>query len=99
MLKKLNRSLIEDIALLLPAGVVFDNDAAVTAFGRVWKELIEQLPGEPGRSLKAAIEAIRKAKIPAHLDGVYEDIHTSPYHSRISDPLRLWGGRPLLSSM
>ena len=72
MLKKLNRSLTEDIAPLLPAGVTFDDDAAITAFGRVWGELIARIPGESWKSSKTAIEAIRKAKIPALLDGIYE---------------------------
>lgn len=69
---KLNRSLTEDIAPLLPAGVTFDDDAAITAFGRVWGERIARIPGESWKSSKTAIEAIRKSKIPALLDGVYE---------------------------
>jgi hypothetical protein len=72
MLKKLNQSLTEDIAPLLPAGVSFDDDAAITAFGRVWGDLIARIPGEPWKSSKTVIEAIRKTKIPALLDGIYE---------------------------
>lgn len=72
MLKKLNRSLTEDIVPLLPAGVTFDDDAAITAFGSVWGELIARIPGESWKSSKAVIKAIRKAKIPAFLDGIYE---------------------------
>ena len=72
MLKKLNQSLTEDIAPLLPAGVIFDGDAAITAFGRVWGELIARIPGEPWKSSKTVIEAIRKTKIPALLDGIYD---------------------------
>lgn len=72
MLKKLNQSLTEDIAPLLPAGVSFDDDAAIVAFGRVWGELIARIPGESWKSSKAVIEAIRRAKIPALLDGIYE---------------------------
>lgn len=72
MLKKLNQSLIEDIAPLLPAGVSFDDDAAIMAFGRVWGDLIARIPGESWKSSKAVIEAIRKAKIPSLLDGIYE---------------------------
>jgi predicted nucleotidyltransferase component of viral defense system len=71
MLKKLNRSLTEDIAPLLPAGVTFDDDAAITAFGRVWRELIARIPGESWKSSKTAIEAIRKTKFPALLDGIF----------------------------
>ena len=72
MLKKLTRSLAEDIAPLLPAGVSFDDDAAIAAFGRVWGDLIARIPGEPWKSSKTVIEAIRKGKIPAFLDGIYE---------------------------
>jgi predicted nucleotidyltransferase component of viral defense system len=72
MLKKLNQSLTEDIAPLLPAGVSFDDGAAITAFGRVWGDLIARIPGESWKSSKTVIEAIREAKIPALLDGVYE---------------------------
>ena len=72
MLKKLNQSLTEDITPLLPVGVTFDDDAAIVAFGRVWGELIERIPGDSWKSSKTVIEAIRKAKIPYLLDGVYE---------------------------
>ncbi len=70
MLKKLNRSLTEDIAPLLPTGVSFDDDAAIAAFGRVWGELIARIPGESWKSSKTVIEAIRNSKIPSLLDGV-----------------------------
>jgi predicted nucleotidyltransferase component of viral defense system len=69
MLKKLNRSLTEDIGPLLPAGVRFNDDDAIAAFGRVWDGLIARIPGEPWKSSQAAIEAIRKAKYPALLGG------------------------------
>jgi len=72
MLKKLNRSLTEDIAPMLPTGVSFDDDAAIVAFGRVWGELIARIAGESWKSSKTVIEALRKAKIPSLLDGVYE---------------------------
>jgi hypothetical protein len=72
MLKKLNRSLTEDIAPLLPTGVSFDDNAAIAAFGRVWAELIARIPGESWKSSKTVIEAIRKAKIPSLLNGVFE---------------------------
>lgn len=72
MLKKLNQSLTEDIAPLLPAGVSFDDEAAIVAFGRVWGDLIARIPGESWKSSKTVIEAIRKAKIPALLSGVQE---------------------------
>ncbi len=72
MLKKLNQSLTEDVAPLLPAGVSFDDAAAITAFGRVWKELIGRMPGGPWKSSEAVIKAIRKSTIPSLLDGIYD---------------------------
>ncbi|MGE0528965.1 MAG: nucleotidyl transferase AbiEii/AbiGii toxin family protein [Bdellovibrionales bacterium] len=72
MLNKLTRSLTEDIAPLLPAGVNFVDDAAIMAFGRVWGDLIARIPGESWKSSKTVIEAIRKAKIPALLVGIHE---------------------------
>jgi predicted nucleotidyltransferase component of viral defense system len=72
MLKKLNQSLTEDIAPLLPAGVSFTDADAIAAFGRVWGELIMRMPGDPWKSSQAVIEEIRKAKIPALLSGVQE---------------------------
>ena len=72
MLRKLNQSLAEDIAPLLPAGVNFTDDDAIAAFGRVWGELIRRIPGDPWKSSKTVIDEIRKAKIPALLSGVQE---------------------------
>ncbi len=46
MLEKLTRSLTEDIAPLLPAGVHFSDDDAVEAFGRVWNDLVVRLKGD-----------------------------------------------------
>jgi predicted nucleotidyltransferase component of viral defense system len=71
MLKKLNQSLTEDIAPLLPPGVGFTDDDAIAAFGKVWTELITRLPGDPWKSSGTVIEAIRKTKIPTLLSGVY----------------------------
>jgi predicted nucleotidyltransferase component of viral defense system len=72
MLKKLNKSLTEDIVPLLPPGVIFDEDAAIKAFGRIWGELISRIPGDSWKPSQAVIEAIRKGKIPALLDGIYK---------------------------
>jgi len=71
MLKKLNQSLIEDIAPLLPPGVSFTDEEAIAAFGKVWGELIRRIPGESWKSSKSVIEAIRKEKIPALLKDVH----------------------------
>ncbi len=72
MLKKLNQSLTEDVAPLLPLGVSFTNDDAMAAFGKVWGELIRRIPGDPWKSSKTVIEEIRKAKIPSLLSGIQE---------------------------
>lgn len=71
MLKKLNQSLIEDIAPLLPPGVTFTDADAIAAFGKVWGELIRRIPGESWKSSNAVIEAIRKKKIPTLLNGIH----------------------------
>lgn len=60
MLKKLNQSLTEDIAPLLPAGVRFSEEDAIEAFNRIWKGLIEKLQGEPWKSSKIVVEELRK---------------------------------------
>lgn len=70
MLKKLNQSLVEDVAPLLPAGVRFDADDAIAAFGSIWDALIRRIPGEPWKSSKKAIDAIRAARYPLLLSGV-----------------------------
>jgi predicted nucleotidyltransferase component of viral defense system len=72
MLKKLNQSLTEDIAPLLPTGVNFTDEDAIAAFGRVWGELIRRIPGECWKSSQGVIDEIRKAKIPSLLSGVQE---------------------------
>lgn len=70
MLHKLTRSLTEDVTPLLPPGVRFDDADATKAFGRVWGELVSQLPGEPWKSSQSVIETIRATTIPDLLDGV-----------------------------
>lgn len=70
MLMKLDQSLTEDIAPLLPAGVRFTDDDATVAFGRVWGELIRRIPGEEWKSSRMLIDEIRKAKIPSLLSDV-----------------------------
>ena len=67
MLKKLNRSLTEDIAPLLPTSVSYSDDDAIRAFGLVWRELIIRIPGEPWKLSEKAIADIREKSIPALL--------------------------------
>jgi len=70
MLLKLNHSLTEDVTPMLPPGVRFDGSATIAAFGRVWCELIQRIPGDSWKSSDAVIAAIRATKIPTLLDGV-----------------------------
>ena len=67
MLAKLNRSLTEDIAPLLPAGVRFTEEDGMVAFGKVWFELITRIQGEPWKLSAAAIEKVRRARMPTFL--------------------------------
>jgi predicted nucleotidyltransferase component of viral defense system len=72
MLGKLNQSLTEDIAPLLPPGVTFSDADGIAAFGRVWEELVKRIKGNPWKSSNAAIAKIREAKIPDLLKDVEE---------------------------
>lgn len=67
MLEKLTRSLIEDIAPLLPAGVRFNDDDALRAFERVWRELIARIKGDSWKLTEKAIEELRAGKYPTLL--------------------------------
>ena len=67
MLQKLTRSLTEDIAPLLPAGVRFDDTDALRAFERVWTELVARLSGNPWKSTGKAVAALREKGYPALL--------------------------------
>ena len=59
MLKKLTRSLIEDIEPLLPVGIRFDEETALDAFGGVWTQLIARLRGDSWRLSADAIAQLR----------------------------------------
>ena len=67
MLEKLTRSLIEDIAPLLPVGVRFNDDDAMRAFERVWKELITRIKGEAWKLSDQALEELREKTYPGLL--------------------------------
>jgi predicted nucleotidyltransferase component of viral defense system len=60
MLRKLRRSLTEDIAPLLPAGVAYTDADARAAFGTVWYRLVALIPGEPWKKSAEIIAALRK---------------------------------------
>ncbi|MCC6206558.1 MAG: nucleotidyl transferase AbiEii/AbiGii toxin family protein [Gammaproteobacteria bacterium] len=64
MLEKLGRSLTEDIAPLLPAGIRFDDDDAIDAFGKVWTELIARIKGDPWKLTDKVVKELREKKYP-----------------------------------
>lgn len=59
MLEKLTRSLTEDVAPLLPAGVRFNDVDAVEAFERVWTELIAIIKGDAWKLTDITIQQFR----------------------------------------
>lgn len=67
MLEKLTRSLTEDIAPLLSAGVRFNDDDAMRAFERVWTELITLIKGDAWKLTDKALEELRSKKYPGLL--------------------------------
>ena len=64
MLEKLSRSLTDDIALLLPAGIRFDDEDAMDAFSNVWTELIARIKGDPWKLSEQVINELRNGKMP-----------------------------------
>ncbi len=56
MLEKLQRSLTEDIAPLLPAGITFTEDDAIVAFSKGWVELISRIAGKPWKLSQGVID-------------------------------------------
>ncbi len=69
MLEKLARSLTEDIAPLLPAGIPFSSADALRAFERVWFELIVQFRGEAWKSTESVVAGLRQQGYPNLLQG------------------------------
>ena len=67
MLEKLTRSLIEDVAPLLPTGIRFNDADAIQAFERVWKELISRIKGDAWKLTDKALEELRAKKYPGLL--------------------------------
>ena len=63
MLKKLTRSLTEDIEPLLPVGVRFDQAVAIEAFNGVWRQLIARMRGDVWRLSAEVIEPLRRRHI------------------------------------
>lgn len=69
MLEKLERSLREDIAPLLPTGITFTDDDAIDAFGKVWTELVARIKGDPWKLTDKVVEELRQKKYPNLLSG------------------------------
>lgn len=67
MLEKLTRSLTEDVAPLLPAGVRFRDDDAIDAFERVWFELVVRLKGDAWKLTDKVVAELRKKDYPTLL--------------------------------
>ena len=67
MLEKRTRSLIEDIAPLLPTGIRFNDDDAVQVFERVWKDVITRIKGDAWKLTDKALEGLRTKKYPGLL--------------------------------
>jgi predicted nucleotidyltransferase component of viral defense system len=59
MLKKLTRSLTEDIEPLLPVGVRFDETVAIDAFNDVWSTLVARLRGDAWRLTGDVVAQLR----------------------------------------
>ena len=59
MLKKLTRSLTEDIEPLLPAGVRFDDSIAIEAFNAVWRNFIGRIRGDAWKLSADVIAQLR----------------------------------------
>ena len=64
MLETLTRSLTEDIAPLLSAGVRFNDDDAIDAFEKVWIELIIKIKGDAWKLTDKSIEELRQKRYP-----------------------------------
>lgn len=62
MLKKLTRSLTEDIEPLLPVGVRFDEAVAIEAFNGVWRQLIARMRGDAWRLSAEVIEQLKRGR-------------------------------------
>lgn len=67
MLQKLTRSLTEDIEPLLPASIRFNDDDALGAFERVWKELIVRIKGDACKLTGKAFDELRARHYPGLL--------------------------------
>ena len=67
MLEKLTRSLTEDVAPMLPAGVHWTNEDAIRAFERVWSDLIARISGDGWKLSGEVIAELRAKRYPTLL--------------------------------
>lgn len=68
MLEKLSRSLTEDVAPLLPAGIRFNDEDAIQAFEKVWRELIARIHGDAWKLTDEAVADFRAKRYPGLLE-------------------------------
>ena len=68
MLDKLSRSLTEDIAPLLPANIRFNDEDAIQAFEKVWRQLIVRMQGEAWKLTEEVLADLRTSKYPGLLE-------------------------------
>ncbi len=64
MLLKLNRSLTEDIASLLPAGITYGAEESLKAFETVWTQLISRMKGDSWKLSDRVIGELRERRYP-----------------------------------
>ena len=64
MLRKLERSLTEDVEPLLPVGVHFDESESLSAFASVWNEFIVRSQGDAWKLSEKVIDNLRKKRFP-----------------------------------
>ncbi len=64
MLEKLSRSLTDDIAPLLPAGVGYGDADAMRAFENVWRQLIARIDGTPWKLTAKVLDELRETRFP-----------------------------------
>lgn len=64
MLEKLTRNLTEDIEPLLPAGIHFREEDAMSAFELIWTSLVGKLPGDPWKQTERVLDELRNLRYP-----------------------------------
>lgn len=66
-LEKLERSLTEDVAPMLPTSVRWDDAEAIRGFERVWTQLIGRIGGTPWKRSAQVIDELRSTRFPGLL--------------------------------